>query len=177
MPEPTAEAATTPEILRRLGATVHVINEPFDGTFPGRMPEPTAEGLAPLSKKVVETGAAFGVAHDGDADRAIFVDEHGTFMDGNITLGLVASYFCRRHPGGIVVTPVSTSGVVEAVAESHGCTTTKATAAPQPTPSSAASTPQEPCAASWKKENLSSSAEKETAASSTLLTSSAVTAA
>lgn len=117
-------AATTPEILRRLGATVHVINEPFDGTFPGRMPEPTAEGLAPLSKKVVETGAAFGVAHDGDADRAIFVDEHGTFMDGNITLGLVASYFCRRHPGGIVVTPVSTSGVVEAVAESHGCTTT-----------------------------------------------------
>ncbi|MDR0981576.1 MAG: phosphoglucosamine mutase [Methanocalculaceae archaeon] len=116
-------AATTPEILRRLGATVHVINETFDGTFPRRLPEPTAEGLAPLSAQVVETGAAFGVAHDGDADRAIFVDEQGRFMDGNITLGLVASYFCHNHPGSVVVTPVSTSGLVEAIANSHGCTT------------------------------------------------------
>ncbi len=115
--------ATTPEILRRLGCTVHVINEPFDGNFPGRLPEPTAEGLRELSELVVRTGAAFGVAHDGDADRAIFVDECGTFMDGNITLGLVASYFCRKNPGGVVVTPVSTSGVVEAVAKTYGCTT------------------------------------------------------
>ncbi|HJJ99080.1 MAG TPA: phosphoglucosamine mutase [Methanocorpusculum sp.] len=116
-------SATTPEILRRLGATVHVINESFDETFPKRLPEPTAEGLIPLSAKVVETRAAFGVAHDGDADRALFVDEQGRFLDGNITLGLVASYFCRKHPGGVVVTPVSTSGLVEAVAASHGCTT------------------------------------------------------
>jgi phosphomannomutase/phosphoglucomutase len=72
---------------------------------------------------VVETGAAFGVAHDGDADRAIFVDEHGTFVDGNITLGLVASYFCCNHPRSIVVTPISTSGIVEAVAAQYGCTT------------------------------------------------------
>lgn len=116
-------AATTPEILRRLGCTVHVINGTFDGTFPGRLPEPTAEGLRELSAKVVETGAAFGVAHDGDADRAIFVDEHGVFMDGNITLGLVTSYYCRKNPGGVVVTPVSTSGIVEAVAKTYGCTT------------------------------------------------------
>ncbi|MDR3102418.1 MAG: phosphoglucosamine mutase [Methanocalculaceae archaeon] len=113
--------ATTPEILRRLGCIVHVINERFDGTFPGRLPEPTAEGLCELSAKVVETNAAFGVAHDGDADRAIFVDEHGRFVDGNITFGLVASYFCSKNPGGVIVTPVSTSRVVEAVAAVYGC--------------------------------------------------------
>ena len=116
-------SATTPELFRRLGCTVHTINATFDGTFPGRLPEPTAEGLANLSATVVATGAAFGIAHDGDADRAIFVDEHGTFMDGNITFGLLASYFCAKHPNGIVVTPVSTSGVVEAVAAAYHCTT------------------------------------------------------
>jgi phosphomannomutase/phosphoglucomutase len=116
-------AATTPEILRRLGATVHIINEAFDGAFPGRSPEPTAEGLTSLSTKIVETNAAFGIAHDGDADRAIFVDELGTFIDGNAALGLIASYFCRNHPESVVVTPISTSSVVETVIEQYGCTT------------------------------------------------------
>jgi phosphomannomutase/phosphoglucomutase len=116
-----AAAITSPEIFRRLGCTVHTVNGTFDGMFPGRMPEPTAEGLALLSATVRATGAAFGVAHDGDADRAIFVDENGTFMDGNITFGLIASYFCEKNPGGTIVTPVSTSGTVEAVAAKYGC--------------------------------------------------------
>ncbi|HJJ28739.1 MAG TPA: phosphoglucosamine mutase [Methanocorpusculum sp.] len=116
-------AATSAEILRRLGCTVHSINADFNGLFPGRMPEPTAEGLAELSALVRSTGAAFGVAHDGDADRAIFVDENGTFMDGNITLALLASYFCEQTPGSLIVTPVSTSGIVEAVGRQYGCET------------------------------------------------------
>ncbi|MCK9312462.1 MAG: phosphoglucosamine mutase [Methanocorpusculum sp.] len=117
-------AATSPEILRRLGCTVHTINAEFNGRFPGRLPEPSAEGLANLSATVVATGAAFGVAHDGDADRAIFVDENGTFMDGNITFALLASYFSGKYPGGVIVTPVSTSGIVEAVGKKYNCTTT-----------------------------------------------------
>ncbi len=116
-------AATSPEILRRLGCTVHTINAEFNGRFPGRLPEPSAEGLANLSATVVATGAAFGVAHDGDADRAIFVDENGTFMDGNITLALLASYFSEKNPGGVIVTPVSTSGIVEAVGKKYNCMT------------------------------------------------------
>ncbi|HJJ89971.1 MAG TPA: phosphoglucosamine mutase [Methanocorpusculum sp.] len=116
-------SATTPEILRRLGANVYIINGLFDGTFPGRLPEPTAEGLTHLSTKVIETHAAFGVAHDGDADRAVFVDEQGQFIDGNIAFGLITSYFCRKQPGGIVVTPISTSKIVETIATSYGCST------------------------------------------------------
>ncbi|MDO9522530.1 MAG: phosphoglucosamine mutase [Methanocorpusculum sp.] len=117
-------AATTPDILRRLGCNVHTINAEFNGLFPGRLPEPSPEGLANLSAMVQATGAAFGVAHDGDADRAIFVDENGTFMDGNITFALLASYFCEKNTGGIIVTPVSTSGIVEEVGKKYNCTTT-----------------------------------------------------
>lgn len=117
-------AATTPEILRRLGCCVHTINAEFNGLFPGRLPEPSPEGLANLSAMVRATGAAFGVAHDGDADRAIFVDENGSFMDGNITFALLASYFCEKNPGSVIVTPVSTSGIVEAAGAAYNCTTT-----------------------------------------------------
>ncbi|HJJ43836.1 MAG TPA: phosphoglucosamine mutase [Methanocorpusculum sp.] len=117
-------AATTAEILRRLGCNVHTINAEFNGLFPGRLPEPSPEGLANLSALVQATGAAFGVAHDGDADRAIFVDENGTFMDGNITFALLASYFCEKNPGSVIVTPVSTSGIVAEVGKKYNCTTT-----------------------------------------------------
>ncbi len=116
-------AGTTPEILRRMGCTVHTINGRFDGTFPGRLPEPSPEGLALLSETVVATRAAFGVAHDGDADRAVFVDERGTFMNENLTFAMLARAACRRNPG-IVVTPVSTSDVIREVAADCGCTTT-----------------------------------------------------
>lgn len=116
-------SATTPEILRRLGCTVHTINSEFDGRFPGRLPEPTKEGLAELSELVRSTGAAFGVAHDGDADRAVFVDENGEFTDGNITLALLASYLCEQNKNGVIVTPVSTSGVVEEAGKKFGCST------------------------------------------------------
>lgn len=118
-----AACKTTPEILRRLGCTVHTINAEFNGLFPNRLPEPSEEGLANLSALVQATGAAFGVAHDGDADRAIFVDEKGTFMDGNITFALLASYFAEKAGSGEIVTPVSTSGIVEAVGKEFGCTT------------------------------------------------------
>ncbi|HJJ35885.1 MAG TPA: phosphoglucosamine mutase [Methanocorpusculum sp.] len=118
-----AACKTAPEIFRRLGCTVKVINPEFDGTFPGRLPEPSEEGLRNLSELVVSSGAAFGIAHDGDADRAVFVDEKGKFMDGNITLALLASYYAEQHPGGEIVTPVSSSGIIEAAGQEYGCTT------------------------------------------------------
>lgn len=115
-------AATTPEILRRMGCTVHTINGRFDGTFPGRLPEPSPEGLSLLSETVIATGAAFGVAHDGDADRAVFVDETGSFMNENLTFAMLARAACATHPG-MVVTPVSTSDVIREVAAGYGCPT------------------------------------------------------
>jgi phosphomannomutase/phosphoglucomutase len=111
---------TTPAILSRLGCTVHTINSTEDGTFPGRLPEPSPEGLEPLAQLVRETKAAFGVAHDGDADRAVFVDEQGEYLEENREFALMQRYMCQKHPG-IVVTTVSTSRLCETIAEETGC--------------------------------------------------------
>jgi phosphomannomutase/phosphoglucomutase len=113
-------AHSTPTILSRMGCRVHTVNATMDGTFPGRLPEPSPEGLATLAELVKKTGAAFGVAHDGDADRAVFVDETGTYVEENVEFALMQRYVCRNRTG-FVVTPVSTSRRVEDVCAENGC--------------------------------------------------------
>ncbi len=109
---------TTPRILQEMGCRVVTVNGVMDGTFPGRMPEPSMEGLRNLTDLVVSSGAAFGVAHDGDADRAVFVDETGHFVEENQEFALVARHICQQTPGTIV-TPVSTGQIVEEVARTQ----------------------------------------------------------
>jgi phosphomannomutase/phosphoglucomutase len=92
----------------------------MDGTFPGRDPEPTPESLAPLAEMVKATGAAFGAAHDGDADRTVFVDEKGRYLEENREFALIARHHLRQQRGTIVM-PVSTSRLVEKVAGAAGC--------------------------------------------------------
>ncbi|NLV26639.1 MAG: phosphoglucosamine mutase [Methanomicrobiales archaeon] len=112
---------TTAEILKGIGCDVFTINAYADGNFPARDPEPSVEGLAPLAELVVSTGAAFGVAHDGDADRAVFIDDKGRFVEENKEFALIAEYVCSQKKG-ILVTPVSTSRLIETVVSAHGCT-------------------------------------------------------
>jgi phosphomannomutase/phosphoglucomutase len=107
---------TTPRILTEMGCKVLTVNGIMDGRFPGRMPEPTREGLHTLATLVVSSGAAFGVAHDGDADRAVFVDEKGEFVEENREFALIARHICQQSQG-VIVTPVSTGQVVELVAK------------------------------------------------------------
>ncbi|MDD1692805.1 MAG: phosphoglucosamine mutase [Methanoregula sp.] len=112
---------TTPQILTEMGCRVLTVNGIMDGTFPGRLPEPSSEGLRALSDLVVTCGAAFGVAHDGDADRSVFVDEKGQFVEENQEFALIARHVCHQKKGTLV-TPVSTSQMVEMVAKNEGCT-------------------------------------------------------
>ncbi len=109
-------ALTTPVLLRRVGCRVVTINDNIDGTFPGRTSEPRPENLSPLAEVVREEGAAFGVAHDGDGDRAIFVDEKGVVHSGDKSLALIEDEVLKKQPGGKVVTPVNSSMSVEEVA-------------------------------------------------------------
>lgn len=114
-----AGCATTPYLLRALGCRVLTINGQPDGAFPGRLPEPTVEHIGDLLRMVVEAKADLGVAHDGDADRAIFVDETGSFLYGDKSLALIARAELAKR-GGLVVTPVSTSSVLEDVVREAG---------------------------------------------------------
>ncbi len=116
-----AGCVTTPYLLRALGCRVVSLNAQPDGAFPGRLPEPTQEHLGDLMLLVVQARADLGVAHDGDADRAIFVDEKGAFLHGDKSLALLARAELR-HRGGLVVTPVSTSSMIDDVVKEAGGT-------------------------------------------------------
>lgn len=107
---------TTPVLLRSIGCRVVTINDNIDGRFPGRTSEPRPENLGPLSELVRFEKAAFGVAHDGDGDRAVFVDETGVVHSGDNSLTLIADEVLKKNPGGRVVTPVNSSMSVTEVA-------------------------------------------------------------
>jgi len=95
-----------PEVFRRAGATVRVINDAPNGrNINDQCGAMHPEGLA---KIVVEEQADFGVAFDGDADRAIFVDDSGRIRDGDEIIYLWAQRLKRDHAlkGGCVVTTV-----------------------------------------------------------------------
>ncbi|MFX1465387.1 MAG: phosphoglucosamine mutase [Promethearchaeota archaeon] len=109
----------TPYVLRELGCSVITINGHIDGTFPGRLPEPTPKTLEMLSKMVKCVSADFGVAHDGDADRAVFIDEKGVIQPGDRTFGLVANRILSANPGSKVVTPVSSSSLIEDIVRKY----------------------------------------------------------
>ncbi len=112
---------TTPRILTAMGCRVLTVNGVMDGTFPGRLPEPSAEGLKNLADLVVSSGASFGIAHDGDADRAVFVDGTGRFVEENAEFAIVAQHICRQRTG-IIVTPVSSGQVIEETVRREGST-------------------------------------------------------
>ncbi|MGZ5502384.1 MAG: phosphoglucosamine mutase [Halobacteriota archaeon] len=114
-----AGSVVTPFLLSKLNCKVTTINAQIDGTFPSRNPEPTEDVLTDLGKIVVSNGADLGVAHDGDADRAVFIDENGNFVNEDVLLAIVVKHVLSKKRGP-VVTPVSSSQRIEDVAEAAG---------------------------------------------------------
>jgi phosphomannomutase/phosphoglucomutase len=115
-----AGSVSSPRLLEMLGVTAITLNCNPLGTFPGHPSEPTEDHLADLKALVKQTGAALGIAHDGDADRTIFVDDRGRFVDGDRSLAVVAAHMVREAGGGTVVTPVSTSLCVQDAVRAAG---------------------------------------------------------
>jgi phosphoglucosamine mutase len=99
----------SPLLLREMGCSVLSLNAQPDGYFPGRMPEPTEEQLTDLMKNVISRGASLGIAHDGDGDRMVAVDENGRFVDGDKLLALFASVLGATG----LVAPIDASMVLD----------------------------------------------------------------
>ncbi len=108
-----ASVPTSPRLLHRLGCRTVTLNGHVDGTFPGRRSEPTEANLGDLLRLVPSIGADLGIAHDGDADRAVFVRADGRYVAGETMLAALARDAVERAGGGTVVVPVSTSRAVE----------------------------------------------------------------
>ncbi len=114
-----AACFTTPYLLRKLGCQVTTMNCQPDGFFPGRNPEPTEDNLQDLINAVKNLGADLGIAHDGDADRTICIDENGSFVFGDKTFALVEKYMLKESNGGLIVTTVATSQAIYDIASEY----------------------------------------------------------
>jgi phosphomannomutase/phosphoglucomutase len=112
-----------PVLLRSLGAEiVELFSEP-DGTFPNHHPDPTvAENLVDIIAKVKETGADFGVAYDGDADRIGVVDEKGSIIWGDQLMIILARSILEDIPGATIVGEVKCSQTMYDEIEKSGGT-------------------------------------------------------
>ena len=113
-----ASYSSTPELLRRLGCSVVTLNANPDGKFTSRNSEPKPENLKDLINVVSGGKFDLGIAHDGDADRAVFIDSTGHFVDGDITLSLIVKSTIK--PGDRVVTPISSSDAMDEICATGG---------------------------------------------------------
>lgn len=91
----------SPLLLRKAGCEVLTLNCQPDGSFPGRNPEPNEANLQDLMSVVKITGADIGIAHDGDADRMMAVDDTGKMASFDKLLALIS-----KEMGGTVITTV-----------------------------------------------------------------------
>jgi phosphoglucosamine mutase len=107
-----AASELAPQLFERLGARVTSINCRPDGrNINLNCGSLHIEGL---QQKVLAEQADLGVAFDGDADRALFVDARGNFVDGDATLWVMAKYLHahgRLAQGAVVATVMSNIGL------------------------------------------------------------------
>jgi phosphomannomutase/phosphoglucomutase len=115
-----AGVVSSPAFFRRLGCRVVTVNAQADGRFPGRSPEPVPENLDDLGRLVRAADADLGIAHDGDADRAMFVDEHGEPIDGESSFAALAA--ATLEPGDTTVSAVNVSQRYVDVVDDCGAT-------------------------------------------------------
>lgn len=107
--------------LRAAGVGVDPLFCESDGTFPNHHPDPTVdENVQDLIARVRESGAAFGVGLDGDADRIGVVTEKGNIVRGDHLLLLFAMDVLKEQPGAEVIFDVKCSQSLPEVIREHG---------------------------------------------------------
>src|SRR2546423_997465 len=112
-----AASSVAPDVLRRLGATVHPIFDDPEGEINAGCGALHPEVVA---AEVVRLGADAGVAHDGDADRALFADAGGAVIDGDQVLAACAVALAkegRLAKNTVVTTVMANIGFMRAMAD------------------------------------------------------------
>jgi len=113
---------TSPYIIEKLGCELITLNSQADGFFPGRNPEPIEANLKELISIVKNLKADIGIAHDGDADRTICIDEKGNFVLGDKSFSLVEKQMLKERGEGesnLIVTTVATSQAIYDIADEY----------------------------------------------------------
>lgn len=103
-----AASTITPYVLEEMGCEVITLNSQPDGHFPGRHPEPTDESLGLLKRIVKTISADLGIAHDGDGDRMVAVDDKGV-ISGDKML----AFFALREGKKAIAVPIDASKAID----------------------------------------------------------------
>jgi len=116
-----AASYTTPYLLDKLGCRVISLNAHPDGLFPAHPSEPKRDNLKDTLKIAEAVEPDITIAHDGDADRAIFIDDRTNYLFGDQIAALVTREKLKEKGGGTVVTAINSSQAIEdVVRENNG---------------------------------------------------------
>jgi phosphomannomutase len=95
----------------------------LDGSFPNHEANPQKpENMHDLQRKVKQTKSDFGIAFDGDGDRAGFVDNKGRIVSGSDVLSIAAKLYLEKYPGAEIVHEVRTSRATRELIQEWGGT-------------------------------------------------------
>ena len=108
-------------ILEALGIDLIPLYFELDGRFPNHEANPLKEeNLVDVERLVREHNAHLGVAFDGDADRAAFIDEQGRAIGSDLMTGLIGGILLDREPGKAVLYDLRSSRAVHEYIEEKG---------------------------------------------------------
>jgi phosphoglucosamine mutase len=115
-----AGSVATPHLLSSAGAHVLGLNCELGGHF-NRPLEPSEKNLSDACKLVRTSGSEFGIAHDGDADRAVLIDERGRLVPQDVALSLMIQYgLPKEKKPKPIATTVEASLIVREAIERRG---------------------------------------------------------
>lgn len=87
-----------------LGDHHHYLYDHFDGTFPAHEPNPLeVENCKDLQDAVLKNKSDIGVIYDGDADRVMFLDENGRFLQPDYITSVLGYYYLHKEKGNVLV--------------------------------------------------------------------------
>jgi phosphomannomutase len=110
----------SPILLQELGCELVHINGDLSGHFPHN-PEPLNENMVQLSDAVKASAADIGFAHDADADRVAIVTNEGDPVGEDYSLVWAVAHYLKNRKRGPVVTNLSTTMAIEAIAREYDC--------------------------------------------------------
>jgi phosphomannomutase len=113
--------AILPHILPKLPLKVEEMYFTPDGTFPNHEANPQKhENLQDLMEKILSEKLDFGVAFDGDGDRAVFVDDQGRAVLGTDLMSIMAKLYLEKYPDSKIVHEVRTSRATQELIREWG---------------------------------------------------------
>jgi len=107
-------------LFEKLGCSVTAINDFPDGNFPGRSAYPNEKTLGGLQEAVKKAGADFGAAYDGDADRAVFIDDKGFVKSAEEMGAIMVKEILKEKKGEVALNVDCSMSVEEAIKAAGG---------------------------------------------------------